>query len=248
MNKNDWSIVKSENSESLCALANFLMVEYCRIFGLDTMTKEPCIIYNDPSAPCPMLVLNCKPIRIRLAQRSLTYWAQTIFQLSHELCHYAIHQHKEDKTFTLSWFEEILCEAMSLYALQFSSKNWTQCKLSECNPTFASAIDEYLRDELSKVGTEILHRCTTVEALKKYEIYHSLERETHRDERNALYYAISVCPDDCRFFCDYTKYVDKENKVTINFSKWENDNPSPIIKELHNLQPICNITKETPDA
>lgn len=248
MNKNVWSIVVSENSESLHALFNFLMVEYCKIFGIDTMTNEPCIIYNDVNANYPMLIINRNPIRIRLAQKSLTYWAQTIFQLSHELCHYAIRQHKDDKNFTLSWFEEIVCEAMSLYALQFASKNWNQCKLSEYSLTFSSAISDYLKDELSEPGTELLHRCTTVELLKEYETLHSGERETHRNERNALYNAISICPNNCRYFCDYTKYVDGGDSVTIDFFKWETDNPCQIIKVLHKLQPCCNVTKEIVNA
>lgn len=248
MNKNVWGIVASENSESLTALFDFLMIEYCRIFGIDTMTNESCIIYNDTNAKFPTLIINRNPIQIRLAQSSLTYWAQTIFQLSHELCHYAIRQHKADKNFTLSWFEEILCEAMSLYALQFASQNWDQCKLFEYNPDFASAIDDYLKSELNKTGTAQLSNCATIESLKEYETHLSGERETHRNERNTLYYAISFRPDDCRFFCDYTKYLDEENRITIDFSKWENDDSCPVIKELHKLQPCCNAVKEIVNA
>jgi len=243
MDKNIWTIVESEHPDHI-ALFTFLMTEYCRIFGMDTMTNEPCIIYNDINANYPMLVINNKPILIRLAQKSLSFWCQTIFQLSHELCHYAMRQHKADKDFTLSWFEEIVCEAMSLYALQFASKEWKQCQLSWSNPSYAESIENYLNDELNREGTDLLQQCTTVELLKEYEINHSGDRDSHKNERNALFYAITTCPEECRCFCDYSKYVNKETNVTINFSSWENNDPSQLIRLLHKLQPCCNIEGE----
>lgn len=233
----NWKIRAFENSEKLEEIFNFLMTEYCRIFGTDTMTKEPCTIFNDQGAECPMLIVNRNPIQIRLAQKSLDYWAQTIFQLSHELCHYAIRQHKDDKNFTLSWFEEIVCEAMSLYALKFASKNWEQCKLYENNSSFASNIDNYLCNELKKTGTDTFRQCITVELLKEYEAHCCDERETRRNERNSLYYSITIRPSDCRYFCDYINYVNQQNKITIDFNKWEKDNPCQLIKQLHKLQP-----------
>lgn len=237
MNKNVWIFKSCENIGCLIELFSFLNQEYCRIFGVDTMRNESCVIYNDTNTDIPMLITNENPIQIRLAQKSLKCWAQTVFQLSHELCHYAIRQHKKDKNFTLFWFEEIVCEAMSLYALQFASENWDQCKLSKSDPTYSTIISNYLKEQLNMSGTEILHRCTTVELLKEYERNHRYDRETHQNERDSLYYAISICPDDCRFFCDYTNYINEESKVTIDFFKWENDNLSQIIKELHKLQP-----------
>ncbi len=205
------------------------------------MLNEQCIIYNDAASDCPMLIINHKPVLIRLAQKSLSFWCQTIFQLSHELCHYAMRQHKVDKDFTLSWFEEIVCEAMSLYALQFAAKEWSQCQLSRINPSYTESFENYLNNELSQKGTDILQQCTTVELLKEYEVHHSTDRATHRDERNELYYAILRYPSDCKYFCDYSKYVDDKTNLIINFYEWENNNPCQMIKVLHKLQPCGGI-------
>ena len=85
--ENIWDIEKSECTEYLFEIQKFLFIEYSRILGDDIMYAEPCRIYNDPQTECPMIIINTTPILIRIAQTSLSYWAQTIFQLSHELCH-----------------------------------------------------------------------------------------------------------------------------------------------------------------
>ncbi len=229
-----WSIRQSEGSEYLVSILKFLLPEYIRIFGLNTMNSESCILYNDPQAKCPMLITNSNPIMIRLAQKRLSYWAQTIFQLSHELCHYAIRQSKFDKDFTLLWFEEIVCEAMSLYALHWSAEHWVDCELSKLSPKFSDSIREYLENNLKLMGTEGFKMCTSIAALKSYRA--DSDREAHRNERNQLYYEVVKNPLACRCFCNYTRYVDI-NDITINFEEWEKDDTCPMIQFLHSLQP-----------
>ena len=132
-----WKVQKCDGAEYLMALLQFLLAEYSRVFGTDIMTAEECIVYNDPESECPRIIFNTVPIRIRLHQKSLSFWAQTIFQLSHEMCHYAMYQAKEDKEQTLSWFEEIVCEAMSLYALEMLQKTGINVPYIELIRTFA---------------------------------------------------------------------------------------------------------------
>lgn len=239
MNNNMWNIIPPDNDEWLHMIFDFLKSEYSRIFGEKTMTKEPCTIYNDPVAECPMLIINYRPILIRLALPTPRDWNRAIFQLSHELCHYAIRQYKIDKEFTLSWFEELICEAMSLYTLKYSSQNWEKCKLYGRDPNWASTIENYLNNELTRNATTRFSECTTIELLHKYEKSESTKRETHINERNILYRAILVSPMECRHFCEYQAYVNPNTGVTIDFSKWERDNPCQLIKQLHKLQPCC---------
>ena len=87
-----WKIQNCNGADYLVALLQFLLTESSRIFGSGTMFAEECVDFNDQGADCPMLIINLTPVRIRLAQPDLSFWAQTIFQLSHELCHYAIVQ------------------------------------------------------------------------------------------------------------------------------------------------------------
>lgn len=231
-----WKVQEDDGAKYLEALLEFLLPEFSRIFGVDTMNNEECIVFKDPKADCPMLIINRTPVRIRLAQSDLSYWAQTIFQLSHELCHYAIRQHKINKDFTLSWFEEIVCEAMSLYALRWAAKNWDRCKLNQINPQFANSIESYLRNELNSVGSEAFRKCTSPDLLIEYEREKSTDRETHRNERNCLYSQIIQDPEECACFCDYCRYLN-ENGVTINFVRWEKDDNRKMVRVLHELQP-----------
>ena len=202
------------------------------------MHIEKCIIYNDSTAQWPMLITNRIPIRIRLAQKSLTYWAQTIYQLSHELCHYAIRQSGMNMGLSLAWFEEPICEAVSLYFLYYCAMNWEQCKLYKINPTFSNGISRYLQEESCKIGTDSLKNCNTHEKLKQYNRIASDDRAGHRNERNLLYNEIIKQPLACSVFCDYQRYIDRSNEVTIRFEDWKQDNPSPMISVLRSIQPI----------
>ena len=114
-----WTIQKAERSDQATSILLFLLEEFSRLVGADIMFREDCVVYNDPHADCPMLIINTLPVHIRLVQCNYLYWTQTIYQLSHERCHFAFRQCKENKKFTLRWFEEIVCEAMSLYALDY---------------------------------------------------------------------------------------------------------------------------------
>ncbi len=234
MNISVWKVEENNGANNIKHILDLLLIEYERIFEDEIMNNEECIVYNDPQANCPMLVTNSTPIRIRLAQSSTSYWAQTIYQLSHELCHYAIRQIKNNKGFTLSWFEEIVCEAMSLYMLKWSAENWD--KHSGLWGEFKSNIKNYLNDELNKTGTTGFQSCASIEMLGKYDA--ERDRESHINERNKVYYEIIKNPKLCRCFCDYERYVEKNN-ITIDFNAWERDDNNPMVRCLHKLQP-CN--------
>lgn len=234
MNDSIWKVQQAQDSDYLESILKFLLPEFGRIFGEKTMFNEECIIFNNQQADCPMLITNSFSLKIRLAQKSLSCWAQTIFQLSHELCHYAIRQSKIDKDFTLSWFEEIVCEAMSLYLLHWSAEHWERCELFIFNPDFRNNIGDYLNHELKKTGTDEFQKCTTIEKLKNYDAEE--RRETHRNERNSLYFEILKNPLMCRIVCKYQTYVDS-NRITIDFEEWEKHSANPLIRFLHKLQP-----------
>lgn len=234
MRNNVWAVQPELQSEAVISIFRFLMLEFIRLFGEETMNNEECYIYNDPDADVPMLVTSSKPVSIRLAQPCLDYWAQTIYQLSHELCHYAIRQGKVDKDFTLSWFEEIICEAMSLYSLRWASNNWDKCALYSSNKFFGESICDYLNNELRDIGTGEFQKCNSIEKLKQYDA--QTNRESHRNERNQLYHKIVKNPSLCRCFCDYQKYVN-QNGITINFFEWEKNDKNSLVQFLHTMQP-----------
>ena len=242
-----WIVRRGDYSEYIIiSILRFLLSEFERIFGEEAMKREPCVVYNDPQAGCPMLVINSSPVKIQLALSSLSSWSQMIFQLSHELCHYAMRQCKDNKDFTLSWFEEICCEAMSLYALHWAADHWDRCELYSKDPGYGVKNRIYLNKELNKSGTGGFQACTSINLMMAYSPCEN--RESHRDERNALYYEIVKDPLLFRCICDYQKYLDS-NKITINFEKWERNDANPMIRFLHSLQPykkVILIEKEGP--
>lgn len=233
-----WTVLEFENSHYTYCILEFLLEEYCRIFGHHIMYNADCIVYNAPHSRCPRFI-HSSPLSIRLRQSSLSLWSQTIFQLSHELCHYAMYQTKANKNITLSWFEEIICEAVSLYALEYSVYNWNKCKLSQMNPTFYNCNKTYLEDELNLKYTNEFKQCNTIEKLKNYEFQKAPEnqRSSHKYERNIVYKAISANPLDLKHVLNYTKYIDN-NGITINFKQWMQDNYCNLLNILNQIQPI----------
>ena len=164
-----WTVRKAENFENTTFILAYLLEEFSRIFGSDVMTNEDCIVYNDARSECPMLITNIRPIHIRLSQETLSALSQTIYQLSHEMCHYAIRQRKANKDLTLSWFEEIVCEAVSLYILKYSSEQWGKCLLSQTQPYWAQAHKTYLENQLNRERTNEFQEFDTIEKLIAYE-------------------------------------------------------------------------------
>lgn len=211
---NNWVVAPFEGSAYVKQLLDFLLPEFIRIFGKEIMKAEKCAVFNDPKASCPMLIIGTTPVMIRLAQYSTSYWAQTIYQLSHELCHYAIRQRKQDKEFTLKWLEETMCEAMSLYALEWAFKNWHKCPLSEENPSFSSSLFEYLKEVSSETPHNDLRNCVTLDDLRICNELAECRREGRICERNILYVCISKHSEECCCFGDMYRYLN-DDKLTV---------------------------------
>ena len=155
------------------------------------------------------------------------------------MCHYAMRQRKSNKEFTLSWFEEIVCEAMSLYALEYAAKHWERCELSKRNPSYCDSIGGYLEGELGKKTMDEFRRCDTIEKLLEYEKEKIAEdrRESHREERNLIYEAISSNPNEVKCVLDYPQYL-MGNKVLIDFDRWTRDGSCDLLLKLQSVQPV----------
>ena len=158
------------------------------------------------------------------------------------MCHYAIRQHKLDKEFSLKWFEEITCEAVSLYFLQYAAMNWKDCKLSAVNPMYAIAIVTYLNNCLSKPATDSFQKCDTVDKLKANESVMEEDRAGHRAERNRIYKAISDAPLELKKTCYYLKYL-RDDRITIDFDRWIQDYDCGLLRVFKDIMPVKNIEK-----
>lgn len=132
---------------SIRTITNF-MFEHYESMGI-TDGGEKRIIKNIPSFPTPMFCpKSLNPENqfdyILLDAKGYTYWSQIIYQLAHEMTHCIIHILSNVGTRSTPWIEETICEAMSLYFLDYFATNWSRCSLSNFNAEYGSSIWEYL--------------------------------------------------------------------------------------------------------
>lgn len=205
------------------------------IFGASIMHSEICILYNDGKEDCPMLIENVSPIMIRTNAIDLSYWAQFIFHLSHEMTHYVIRQYKTDKTAIVKWFEETICEAMSLYILRTSGMRWMECNLHSVNPTYGQALEWYWKNEYEKTDDSVLKKCSTNHELELVESTCEMNRKGHSIERNYLFDTFCAMPNSIAEFVYYPLYV--HDNIQIDFEEWERKQGSnsllPHLKSIH---------------
>jgi hypothetical protein len=74
-----------------------------------------------------------------------TLWAQYAYQFAHEFCHILCHFHPDNPHL---WFEEILCETASLFALRAMARAWKD------NPPYPNWRD--YRDSLRSYADEVI--------------------------------------------------------------------------------------------
>lgn len=129
---------------------------------------------------------------IMLSVKKFSYWCQLIYQLSHELTHAFIYFNNKDSAKKIKWIEETICEAVSLYFLNYFSINWNNCILSHNDPNYKKCIYDYLYNEVNKKEKETIKNTYT-----KYANWDMLNEkaEEKRDDRaldrNNLYRCIN---------------------------------------------------------
>ena len=212
------------------------------IFGPETMASENCNVIRTDHEKAPILVNNRSPIEIWINADD-DRWSQIIYQLSHEMCHYAMRHDKTDKNYVLKWFEETICEAFSLYSLNYYSEHWMECCLGIVNPGYADSIRKYVAgivSEKAPISDDPVHslsECRTVKDLVFVEANSWNKRYLRFNERNHLYDLFKSHPDQIRLLLNYEKYVDKES-MTIDFYRWiDDENGSEFLKSVSETQP-----------
>ena len=234
-----WYIQQCEDAGALSYNFEFLMREYCRIFGSSVMYAVDCTVYNDPNSKCPYCSYSY-PAWIRLHQSSLDFWAQTVYQLSHEMMHYASFSARGRTEGYLVWLEEIICEAMSHYALEYAATRWSECRLSRINPGFDKMLWQYLNDVRSAPADNGLATCTTLQALQSYEKNRMAEkhRAGYARERELLYQHLRKTPEAAVCFLRYHHFV-RPDGATIDFNAFRRSDPyNPLIPVLAAFQPV----------
>lgn len=114
------------------------------------------IVRNDKTGPISLYEKGATGEYIILLNVNGRYWAQLAYQFSHEMCHlmsnYDLAPHNVSRQ---QWFEESLCEAFSLFALEKMAKHW------ETNPPYpqwqeyAPKFIEYQQDNFKQAHRKL---------------------------------------------------------------------------------------------
>jgi hypothetical protein len=201
--------------------------------------NEPYIKINDPNSNYPMLITSTNPITIRTCAKNSSCWCQFYYQFGHEMTHYAFRQHKKNKDSIIKWFEETVCEAMSLYIMHIISRHWTDNAFYSRDSKYNSSIDDYIYTELKRPGTDKLRQCTTLEQLREIENTSEENRADRYYERFCLYQLFLESPDKIYSIFYYTDFIQPDG-LLIDFDKWiaSFSDAKDFLETVKTIQPI----------
>lgn len=159
---------------------------------------------------------------IYLNTKGYEYWNQVIYQLSHELTHCFIYCHNNSDDYKSSWIEETICEAISLYFLNYFYKNWEETELYKYNVIYKKYLKEYLDNILNQIGTRELSNSKNYDELMKIESSSQKKREQRKEEMKELYF--KVTEKEIKGIINYRDYIIKDKKI-LDTEKYIKDFP-----------------------
>ena len=109
---------------------------------------NPILLKNDKRGPKVLYQRGQNNEYIIFVNIAGNYWAQLAYQFSHEFCHILSNYEKgNDKN---QWFEESLCEAISLHTIDKMSIQWEHTPPHPSWKPYASSLKDYLINLLSE--------------------------------------------------------------------------------------------------
>ena len=192
----------------------------CGIFFPD----KKIIIQKAPTAPCPRFCMGSKNNFtndcIIITTENLSYWCQAMFQISHEMTHAGIQYNSSSESESVSWIEETICEAMSLFFLKKAVYHWEEIKPNWFNESYKNNVDDYLKNALSESGTDELSKCKSLKILKRIDENSQDNRATRKNEMHKLLSHIKG--KNIKGLINYRKYI-MRNTILLNTKKYRRD-------------------------
>ena len=238
-----------EGCESLSRFTGFLLDYYSQLLGEDLIFGKDCFLCHAQDAENPTtyddrIVLHLNMTNYDNSFSGLDY-CKTVYQLGHELIHYAHNQLTDN---SVSWFEEIVAEAMALHSLDYLEQHWDENEesfaLDQSFKFYKMMIPSYRNDEIESEATNGLAECDTVEKLVEYNSFDANhkrrpedDRPSHHKESLKLYEAISKDPSQVKELLLYHNYLNDDG-VTFDFDRWQAESPSPLLEVLKDIQPV----------
>ena len=208
------------------------------------MAKEQCAVYIDMTcATAPVIAFN--PTRIILKTESCRF-NQVIFQLAHELTHYAVRQNTSYQytNCAIAAFEEPAAEAMSLYILKLCAERWVNCDFYQYNLDYAKNFETYRVCKYNEVnGGNPNNYCEWTSICNGFTggLISDSQRPNVSAMRNALYDAFAQFPADIGLFIKYPLYMrSNPYEKLIDETAWKTAEPSKtsFITSICAVQPM----------
>ena len=235
---NNWTV-----QDDIFPLFKYILPMFESIFGQATMSKEPCSVYIDMNcSTAPVTAFNTTRIILKVKPGCFN---QVVFQLGHELTHYAVRQttNYQYTNCPIAAFEEPAAEAIALYILKLCAETWIRCSLYQYNTDYAKCFEAYRLDRYNEAAgivpnnygewTSICNKFTG-----------SLTSDTQRPNvsimRNTLYDTFIQFPADIGLFIKYPLYIRSiPYEKLIDETIWRTAEPlkSSFISSICAIQP-----------
>lgn len=236
---NNWTV-----QNEIFSLFKFVLPMFESIFGQDIMAKEQCAVYIDNTcATAPVTAFN--PTRIILKAEAC-HFDQVIFQLAHELTHYAVRQNTgyQYTNCAIAAFEEPAAEAMSLYILKFCSEQWVNCDFYQYNLDYEKNFESYrvcIYNGVNGRNPNNYSEWTSICDGFTGSLISDSQRPNVSTMRNTLYDAFVKFPADIGIFIKYPLYMRRNpyDKL-IDETTWKTVEPSKMsfITSICAVQPV----------
>ncbi|MBE6025114.1 MAG: hypothetical protein E7231_18390 [Cellulosilyticum sp.] len=161
---------------------------------------------------------SCDNNTIRLGIENFDYWCQVAYQLSHEICHYAVYALSKNGTESTPWIEETICEAFSLYFLDYLQKNWSKTLLFVKNKYYATSVFNYLKNILERKGQDCI--ISRYDDFVLFNEEYATKREYRLTNRNELYRIMNS--DNLKGLLIYREYM-LPDSLLMDIESYERD-------------------------
>ena len=202
---------------------------------------NPIILKNDKHGPKVLYQRGENNEYIIFLNISGNYWAQLAYQFSHEFCHILSNYEKDnDKN---QWFEESLCEAISLHTIVKMSAQWEHSPPHPSWKSYAPSLKEYVDNLLLEK-----HRGKSNDLSQWYILNKESMREDPylRQKNEVLGAAIYRLIKSNKFNVSSIQYLNlgEENKykdISTKFKEWYKHSPQEHQQSILNIAKILGL-------
>ncbi|WGZ94185.1 MAG: hypothetical protein QJT81_20770 [Candidatus Thiothrix putei] len=203
------------------------------------------IVRNDKSGPISLYEKSPNDEYIVLLNVNGRYWAQLAYQFSHEMCHLMSNYDLAPNNITRQqWFEESLCEAFSLFALEKMAQQWASNPPYPHWQEYAPKFTEYQQDMFKQTHRQLPN---SMKLPKWYQAYaktlsadpYAQGRDLNELVANQLLPIFTEQPEAWTTLNYLNLGDDSDDKSLRKYlTDWENNLPSkwqPTVEEIQQI-------------